>query len=222
MVTEASPPPSIAHDVVPEGTFFAGEYTPRRLAAIRRAVALGNRLAANHPEIADLYRQMDGPKPNRYFDIARQIIPPIAQDNPEIASKAVGYAVRRLIPPDEQAQLTAEHRRHHLRQQMGEVGTPQFTEHQRAAAAKRHQTGGVDTEAMIRARGRIPWGDEERELVLQLLADDPEYKYTEESRKGTPNYKKIADLLNEIFHDDRPVRYANSVASLVRDARRKK
>ncbi len=209
------------HNVVPEGTFFAGEYTPQRLAAIRKAVALGRRLAASHPEVADLYREMN-PSPTRYIDIARRVIPPMAQDSPEIASRAVGYAVRRLIPPDEQAQLTAAHRGRHLRQRMAKLTPAQLTDHQRTAAARRHEIHGVDTQVMIRARGRTPWGEEERELVLQLLVNDPEYKHTSGSIEGTPNHQKIADLLNEIFHDDKPVRYANSVASLIRDARRKK
>ncbi|OGH88340.1 MAG: hypothetical protein A3J93_04780 [Candidatus Magasanikbacteria bacterium RIFOXYC2_FULL_42_28] len=80
---------------------------------------------------------------------------------------------------------------------------------------------GVDTEAMIRGRGREPWSLSEKVLVNDLVIN-PNFQHQSGSIKGTPDHKKIADELNRLFHDDQKIRTSNSVGSLVSDIRRKK
>ena len=73
---------------------------------------------------------------------------------------------------------------------------------------------------MITARGRTRWSDHEKERALNL-SENPDYQHKRGSYRGTPNYRLIARQLNIEEHDDKEIRYSNSVASLIRDTRRK-
>lgn len=77
--TDTAPTPPV--DVVPEGTFFAGDYDPQRVAAIQRVITLGNEISGTHPEVADLYRNTS----LTYLQIAEQTIPGEAVAFPEVA-----------------------------------------------------------------------------------------------------------------------------------------
>ena len=202
-------------DFVPPGV-FSSDYTPEQRAAIAGVHRLGEALAQLYPEIADLYRDLTNPR--TYLQIAQQYLPDIAEKNPIFAARVVGCAMRQLIPPREQAELTAVHRAMALHRQIGEIGSQRYSDHQRAASKMRHKTGSIDTEAMVRARGRTPWTNEEKKVVLDILLSDKVYQH----HNGTPDYKKIAEVLNEIYHNGAEVRYANSVMSFVAHERMKK
>lgn len=210
-------------DAIPRGTFFSGEYTRKRVAAIRRIIVLGRELAKSHPEVADMYRAINHSDPNRYIDIAKEFIPEIAETHPSFASRVVGYAVRQLIPIEEQAELTAKHKAKSLEKHLGGYGSEKHLKHQKNAARERHAKGiGVNVEAMLKGRGKIGWSEEEKKMVLELMIYDPEFQHQKGPQKGRPNYKVIAEVLNDMYHGGRPVRYANSILSLVSHDRMEK
>lgn len=62
------------------------------------------------------------------------------------------------------------------------------------------------------SRGYILWSDEEKEEAYRL-SQQPEYIWQESTRPGTPNYRKIAERLNEIYHGGKPVRNSATVVA---------
>jgi len=199
---------------LPSEGFSKNELDPIQLAAIHRAIAWGEELAEHHPEVAELYRTTE----LSYWEIAQSILPPEALAiSAQVATKAVGYAVRSLIPEEEQREITKRRRAAALLQKSGGLGTQAHRDHQIAANRRRHQLHGVDVGAMIRGRGRTPWTEDERNSVMALTRD-PQFQH----KKGAPNYQAITFAINELFHQGDEVRYPNSVGSLVRDVRRAK
>ncbi len=206
-------------DVIPTGVFFSGEYDPERIAALRKVMEIGERVAETHPEVADSYRDTS----LTYLEIAERYLPKEVAISAEVAAKAIGVAVRSLIPEEEQAAITARRRAESLREQMQGLGEAEFRAHQQVASRQRHQMHGVDVGAMLRGRGRAPWNDAEKRLVLELCGR-PEFQHQKGNRNvvGSPNYANIAFALNELVHSGKEIRYGNSVGSLVRDMRREK
>ena len=207
-------------DMIPEGTFYAennDKLTRERILAIQLVEKISQQLITEHPEITELYEDPS----NRLIDIAYNFFPKEYVDQyPEVCSKAVGLAIRQLNSEKKQVDLTKEHR-----QRLAEInfnlGSQEFIEQCKEAAKKRHELHGVDTEAMIRGRGREPWNLAEKALVNDLI-NNPDFQHQAGSIKGTPNYQKIAEELNQLFHEEENIRTSNSVGSLVRDSRRKK
>lgn len=196
-------------EIVPVGT-FESEYTPEQVAAIRKVHEVGEQLAKAHPEIADRYRDLT--YPSCYIDIACEFIPEWVEESPEIAKKAVGHAIRSLIPPTEQAELTAQHKAWKLEERLGGFGSEEHREHQRKASRARHDQGiPVDVEAMLRARGRVAWSDEERRMVLDVMLGDKDYQ----TKRNALDFKKMANALNSMYHNGEAVRYENSVRSFI-------
>lgn len=207
-------------DFIPTGTFYAegnDELTKERILAIQLVEEIGNQLALEHPEVAEIYKDPT----LRLIDIAKHILPQdYVNQYPEVCSKAVGWAIRHLNPADEQANLTRQHRRHSAELNF-DFSNPDFITQCKEAAKKRHELHGVDTEAMIRGRGREPWSLAEKALLNDLVINS-DFQHQAGSIKGTPNYEKIAKELNRLFYNAKEVRTTNSVGSLVRDSRRKK
>lgn len=207
-------------DFIPPGTFYAegnDKLTRERILAIQLVEEIGSKLASEHPEIAELYKDPS----LRLIDIAYQIFPKEYVDQfPEVYNKAVGYAIRQLNTTEEQSELTSQHRRHIATLNFN-LDSVEFITQCKEAAKKRHELHGVDTEAMIRGRGREPWSLPEKALVSDLVIN-PNFQHQGGSIKGSPDYKKIADELNRLFHDGQEIRTGNSVGSLVRDIRREK
>ncbi|EKE06908.1 MAG: hypothetical protein ACD_18C00240G0001 [uncultured bacterium] len=124
--------------------------TPEKAFAIQLVHEIGDQLAIEHPEIAELYKNPF----LRLIDIARQVFPKEYIDQfPEVYTKAVGWAIRQLNPAEEQADLTRQHRQATAETNFG-LDTPDFIRQCKEAAKRRHEMHGVDTEAMIRGRGR--------------------------------------------------------------------
>jgi len=191
--------------------------TLERSLAIKFVEEIGDQVAFEHPEIVELYKN----PANRLIDIAYEVLPKDYVDQfPEVCSKAVGYAIRKINPRAEQRDLTRQHRKHVIEKTF-DFNSPEFIEQCQRAAKKRHELYPVDIEVMIRARGREPWNSSERELVNDLL-NNSDFQHQTGSIKGYPDHQKIADELNQRFHNNKKIRTANSVGSLVRDMRRKK
>lgn len=209
--------PLSIEDVIPEGTFYS-ELTENQVRALQLVRQIGDRLMSDHPEIADLYRQ--GSDFYTYIQVAQQYLSE-SEQFPQVASRAVGYAIRKLIPPEELAEIRRARRANRLEDIFGGFDSEQFIEHCRNAATRRHELMiGVNTEAMIRARGRTPWSNEEKQYALDL-SNNPTYQHQNGSHKGRPDYELIALALNIKYHTCEEVRYTNSVASFIRDTRRK-
>jgi hypothetical protein len=203
---------------VPKGSYFSiDEFPPNRIAAIKWVDQIGDRIAKSHPEIADVYR--DRENPTTYLEIAKQIIPEIAQIYPAVASKAVGHAVRQLIPEEEQKELTAFHRAYNL-EQITDRDSPEWRAQCRAAWEKRQKMHGTPLDALIRGRGQIPWSPEEKAYLSELLIN-PAYQHQSGSHRGKPDYELIAIELDIQFHDCEEVRTHKSVRNYVMDLRRK-
>lgn len=195
-------------DNFPRRTFYVDQ-NDSQLNAIKLIKALGDQLAAEKPEIADYYR--DRTKLLSQLDIARICLPEEAAKYPGVTKKAVGYALRKLIPPKECRELAR------IRYQKAANNnfdrSPEIQSHR---ATIRHQIHGVDVHAMLEGRGRIAWSTEEKELT-KALALDSNYL----TPKNAPDTHKIATELNQRFHSGKNIRFANSVGSFLRDLRRK-
>lgn len=206
-------------DQIQAGTFHADDKRPKgeQAVAVRLIKAMGSRLVSEHPEIAEMYKDPSV----RLIDIAKKVFPPEEVEQfPDIYGKAVGWAIRKLNPAVVQNELTQQHRRH-IGKLIFNPDKPGFAEQCKEAARVRHELHGVDAEAMVRGRGREPWTLAERNLIEDLMTD-PNFQHHGGAINGTPNYEKIAQELNRLFHDSKEVRTSNSVGSLVRDWRRKK
>jgi len=60
------------------------------------------------------------------------------------------------------------------------------------------------------ARGQTPWGEEETGYA-HLLSLEPEFQHQKGPHKGKGDYKTIAQVLNEDYHNGEDVRNANAV-----------
>lgn len=208
--------PLTIEDVIPEGTFYS-ELSENQVRALQLVRKIGDRLVSDHPEIADLYRQGDDFR--TYLKVAEQYLSE-AEQFPQVASRAVGYAVRKLILQEELAEIRRKRRAQQLEDIFDGFDSKQFREHCRNAANRRHELGiGVDTDAMVTARGRTPWSEDEKQYALNL-SNNPAYQHQDGQHKGRPDYELIALALNIKYHNCDEVRYTNSVASFVKYTRR--
>ncbi len=204
-------------DTLPEGTFNSG-LSENQIRALKLVKKIGKKLISEHPEIAEAYLQDDDLQ--TYLKVAKDYISD-AEQFPQVASRAVGYAIRRLVPKETLSNLTKVRNGKRLENFFDGFDSEKFREHCRNASKKRHESGiGVDTDAMIKARGMTPWSEDEKAYALKL-SKNAEYQHTSGSQKGKPDYDLIALELNITYHDCKEVRYQNSVASFVRDSRRK-
>lgn len=204
---------ALFYDQIPDGTFYAsGEpITPEQAAALRYVEEIGGRLVQTGGEIlAELARDVA----LRYEDIAAVLIPDEHEQFPEVSEKAVGFAVRAVIPEDELAELTHTRRSLQMKKQIQAMGEVAFLAHQQAASIKSWENRDrPDVDAMLKGRGRIAWSETEKEVLANLLGDSS-YQHLDGPQKGRPNYDLIALELNISFHDCDAVRYSNSVRSM--------
>lgn len=204
---------------VPKGSYFAsGKYPPKKVSAIQWAIEIGNNLAKTHPEIADFYR--DTKDFRSYLEIAQMYIPEIAEKRPMVASKAIGYAVRQLIPTEEQEKLTSLHRADTLDSWVSRFTEEEWRGTSKRGWQKRQEMYGTPLEALIRGRGQIPWSDEEREDLFYSI-NNPKCHHQSGHLAGHPDFNKIAPELNTKFHQGENVRTPKSVRNYTTDLRRK-
>lgn len=188
--------------------------SPERITVLKTAASLTPDLI-EHPLIASLYAETSLTR----LEIAQQVIPEVADIFPSAAIVAIGNALGKLIPKDERKRITAARRARNLRRNNeGGLGDEGFKAHQVAAAkaaGERHLKYGIDSEALTRARGLTPWIELERKFAF-FLRSQPEYQYTHGSRNGHPNRVKIAEALNNVFHNGENTRSNESIGALFR------
>jgi hypothetical protein len=188
------------------GTFYAME--PEMAAAMLMVHKHGARLAVEHPELADMYRNVE-----TFFSariICRDFLPEVAVISEAVAKTAITHAIGLLIPREEREAITRIRRSKQMEERW-DFDSAEWREHCRKAAFARHAKGiKVDVQAMLNARGRTAWTVEEKEALF-LAVDDLKYRV----RTRGPDYRQIAHDLNDRFHEGKPIRYENSCRSLV-------
>ena len=185
-------------------------YARNRVLGIMLAREIGEELTGTNPEVADLYRETD----LDYLKIAQQVIPDVAIDFPGVAAKAVGNAVRSLVPREEHIEIVAKKRANSMKALIASEGDEKYIDHQRAASKRRHELYGANVDAMISARGRTRWSDKEKDLAV-ALSKHSEFQSTDIHHQGEANHVDIALVLNNLFHDGNDIRHANSVRNTV-------
>lgn len=207
---------SLGCDTIPAGVFFAEDepLTPEQAAALRHVERIGQQLAEEQPEIvAELAHDVS----LRYGDIAALLIPAEVEQYPEVAEKAIGLAVRLLIPKDELETLTHNRRSLRLKERAQSVGGVAYSAHQRAAASKSWENSNSDRaariDAMLANRGVVAWSAPEREVLAELI-HDLDFQHQDGPQTGRPNYALIALELNIRFHNCEGIRYPNSVRTM--------
>ena len=200
---------------VPEGTYQAAE-TPEQIVAMKLTQKIGSRLAQEHPEIADLYRQ--GGNFARCIDIAREYFPEDPESHMEVCKKAVTYALGLLMPEAERAKIRKERKLTRMETWFkGGFEGEAFREHCRKARMIKEIKGiRTDMKLLIEGRGQIPWTEEERSALLNLIKN-PDFQW----KWGIPNFGLIAEEINKRFHDRKEVRTQKSVGNYNRDLTRK-
>ena len=148
----------------------------------------------------------------------------------DLVAGVVRTKIRELVPLEERKEIEAYHRRKgqesthvmqrtraggkksgqlHLERGTGFFGLDSGTKEKNASA------GGV---AFHIAMGHTPWspanqlsnGMSEHELCMHL-PNSAQFQHKEGRTKGKPNNQAIADELNRIFHEGKPVRKARNV-----------
>lgn len=201
-----------------EGSIGVSEKLSKKSAAVLiTARSLTPKLTEEHPEIADLYRDTT----LTTDEIARKVAPEVADTFPNAARAAVTNALGELIPKEERAAITHKRQQNNLNNKMAALGDEGYRAHQAEAARQRHLKHGVDSEAMTRGRGIVPWTELERQFAF-FLRSQQDYQYQSGPNKGHPNQSKIAEALNNTFHKDKSERNRDSIRGLFNDPKFKK
>lgn len=200
---------------VEDGVFCAEQH---QVAAIKVVHKLGEQIAAAYPELANWYRDLE--KPFTAREVAELLIPEECTISLPAAVAAIHHAVRLLVPVDDREIIR------HIRQ--SERSTDfmlGMTEEQRSALSTRATQARIDrlipidVTAMLTARGMKIWTRQEDELLFQLIHDP---MYRKNPPRGGRDYEKIAQTLNDQFHNGQPVRHGNSCVSRVSETKRRK
>ena len=164
---------------------------------------IADRLVHEHPEIADMYRDLENY--GSQHAIAQEVIPDEVAHSEEIARGAVGLALKQLIPEDELVELRKEHR-----VQGATNYGHDLSSYGKKGAQERYKRHGFDAESLVAARGDVPRSPEEKAYTVELeelgFQQDPLYSYISGSHKGKPHAGKIADHVNSKFFGGAPVR----------------
>lgn len=190
--------------------------SPRQAAAIDREKSLAAEISTQSgEEVLRMFLQIE--EPNSYLDIARVVIPDTAEENPVIASHAVRFSVYSLISESERKAATHKRLGSFARRTLSNLTPEQFRERQSNAARTGNRKSPRNTRSIVEGRGLTRWSDIEDEL-LEALANSPSFKHqVQNPRWGEkPNYGKIADILNQVFHQGNSVRTPESVRVQIR------
>ncbi len=164
--------------------------TPAQMAAIQSVKSLSKVIISEYPEVAEDYRSgLNQVKIATKYGL-------IAEFGIRIARGAVGKALQTLIPDEEERKKLAK-------EKMIESGSqsPELSPEGLAVLQK-------SIRRCIKAIGKTPWITHLIEPLSQLnesdyllsLTSKPEYAIKKGSRKGHPDCVKIAEKLNEVFH----------------------
>lgn len=198
-----------AKSAVPNGAYYATD-TSEQYAAMKWTKIIGKYVEINFPESAQMYENGMS-----YDQIAQELIPEELKKHPQIANKAIGYAVRALQDPEKQAKITKQHRRDSLNNRLGDRFSEKNREIWRKAQKIRTEIHGAAWEAMVTARGQTIWSNEEK-LLLKELSDNPNYQ----TKHGAADRSKIKTTLNDTFHNGEEVRTTKSLGNYITNQRR--
>jgi|GEM_PF-5747644 len=184
---------------------------------LRTAAELTPKLMDSHTEVIDLYKESDLSQ----VEIAKQVAPEVAEQYPNAGKVAVGNVLRELLPKEEHQKITAGRRSERLNRRLHAMSEEEYKTHQSKAAKARQQKNPTNPEDLTRARGMIPWTELERSFAFFLRTQD-EYLHQDGPHKGHPNRSKIAQALNDTFHQRKPIRSKDGIQGLFSDPRFKK
>ena len=186
----------------------------RRAAAIKRARQLSVKIIQDNPnEVVDMFREQP---PRPYIDIARELLPETASTHPGVAGAAVRFALSALLPQEERDSISRRRRETYLTKVMEDLGPKGYRQHQVDAAKARNLKHGAYTKGIVEGRGFVPWSEKETETLLSKLLGNPKFQHRgDRSKDGSPDFKKIADVLNATFHKSKHVRNRRSLRAYV-------
>ncbi|MBI2628524.1 hypothetical protein HYW74_00380 [Candidatus Pacearchaeota archaeon] len=169
-----------------------------QIAAMHRNISLGKRLVSEHPEIADMYR-----RGHTYTEIVRTL--GLSENygvNDSIAERAVGSALRGysgrkgyggysgLISRNELEELLINHKKR--------CGEKVRDERKGVHSLTKDEIREATYKGM-KSLGHTPWNREEETFIIYLSLIS-EYQHLSGAHKGSPDYHKIADRLNNTYH----------------------
>lgn len=160
----------------------------------------------------ELFRQTDHPM--SYRAIAGELLPEDASAYPDISRSAIQRVIHKNIPLEERRKLSKLRRTEFSRRTL-----KAHPEHQAVAAKARHDKGiPVNSTGIIEGRGLTRWTEGEKAFVLDVLLRYPDFQYPAgmANRGGKPNTGKIAELINRLFHEGKPIRTPHSVHEMIK------
>ncbi len=216
-----------------------GELSSEQIGAIKRSIEIGSLLVNDHPEIAELYRGgMTHSGIAENLDVGNYgASDKVAVTSIYYAIKghAGGFGTESydglISDLDELTRLEHEHYAEYGRMggrksaELGkgihainpETGERYVVEGGRKLAELGKGIHGLTPEQRLEygriaalARGQTPWGEEETGYA-HLLSLEPEFQHQKGPHKGKGDYKTIAQVLNEDYHNGEDVRNANAV-----------
>jgi hypothetical protein len=199
-------------ETIPPGLFLAIE--PNQYSAIKHVKEIGTDIAKNHGEIAEIY--LDTDLPFRCEDVAKDLVPVLYEKFPQVATKAVAYALRLLIPKKQRDKATSARRSDRLKERV-DFTSEEWKAHCRKALEARNATGFVvDMNKAIIERGQVPWSEDEK-IYTVLCAESVEF-----IRNNKPHWQKITDEINKYFHSGEKVRTIGGVSTQYSKIKKKK
>ena len=166
-----------------------GELSSEQIGAIRHSVRIGSLLVNDHPETGERYAVEGG-----------------------IKLAAEGKGVHGLTP-----EQRLENGRKSAESINPETGLRYVVEGGIKTAAEGKGIHGLTPEQRLEnarkgtlAQGKTPWEKEETEWA-HVLSLDPEFQHQKGPHKGKGDYKTIAQVLNEDYHNGEEVRSQQSV-----------
>ena len=213
-----------------------GELSSEQIGAIHHSVRIGKQLVNDHPEIAELYRGgMTHPGIAEILDVKGNYgissdIVAVTSIYHAIKGHAGGFGTESydglISDLDELAGLEHEHRANGGRKsaELG-LGIHAQTPEQRLeygiiggriatelglgihglTPEQKSEYGIIGGRIATLARGQTPWGEEETGYA-HLLSLEPEFQHQKGPHKGKGDYKTIAQVLNEDYHNGEDVR----------------
>ena len=196
-----------------------GELSSDQISAIKHSIEIGKQLVNDHPEIAELYR--DG---MTYSGIAESLdVKGKYGASDKVAVTSIYHAIKGhaggfgtesydglISDLDELAGLEYEHYAKNGRK-AAELGlgihgrNPETGERYVVESGKKAAELGLGIHSL-----QTSWSKEETEYA-HLLSLEPEFQHQKGPNKGKSDYKTIAQVLNEDYHNGEDVRNANAV-----------
>ena len=206
-----------------------GEMAPEQISAIKRSIEIGSLLVNDHPEIAELYRggmtysgiaaRLDV---KREYDISSDKVA-VTSIYHAITGHAGGFGTESydglISDLDELTRLEHEHYAEY-----GRMGGRKSAELGKGIHAINPETGEryvveggriggrISGRKTALARGQTLWREEETGYA-HLLSLEPEFQHQKGPNKGKGDYKTIAQVLNEDYHNGEDVRSPGTVRS---------